>query len=123
MIIFSWTLTPNQVACLQSVAEYHALDDSGKLTDDTKLAPPGVSNWIGATRLLFREGLIRTRDVPVPNKVRAAQGWSGPTRPKWEITEKGLLMLQLVAIEVTQQQDVLQSTGKALKRLERMKIA
>lgn len=118
MILFSWTLTPNQIECLKSVAEFQARDDAAikaKRYNDSELGPPGVRNWIGATRLLFRENLIATHDVPVHPWERGH--WTGKTRPKWEITQKGRLILQLVTLEIRDQMALLSSNEKELKRI------
>lgn len=123
MIIFSWTLTPNQVLALRSVADFHrrykesaakhqALDES-----ENRLVGYGIQNWCAATRHLFREGFISHKEVPL-------EPWekkkfpSRKVRQSWEITTKGLLVLQLVEIEVNQQANVLQFDRKQLKLLQ-----
>ena len=54
MIIFSWTLTPNQIAALKSVAESQAIEDDAirnkkKVPDSIRIGH-GIQNWIGATK-------------------------------------------------------------------------
>lgn len=121
MLIFSWTLTPNNVACLKAVMEHQRRDEEYTIAKKSQgngvnpLSPPEVGNFIGATRGLFREGLIATREVPVEPWNRG--GWTSPTRTKWEITEKGRLMLALVQLEIRDQAQILIGNMSVLKEI------
>lgn len=123
MIIFTWTLTPNQVLALRSVAEYHrryeeaaakkrAIDEQ-----ENRLDAYDIQNWTSATRHLFKEGFIVHKEVPL-------EPWekklfpSRSCRQAWEVTTKGLLVLQMVEIEVNQQANILKIDRKQLKLLQ-----
>jgi len=121
MIIFSWTLTPNQVLALRSVANHHRRYKESaarkELLRENPLDEYGIKHWIGATRHLFKEGFIVHKEV-------AWQPWEQRKHPhskfrqSWEITTKGLLILQMVEIEVNEQAHILKLDRKELKLLQ-----
>lgn len=123
MIIFSWTLTPNQVLALRSVADFQRRYEEAaaqkKFLDltDNSLDQYNLKHWIGATRHLFKEGFIVHKEVPW-------ESWQkkyahSRMRQAWEITTKGLLVLQLVEIEVHQQANILKIDKKELRVLQK----
>ncbi len=126
MIIFSWTLTPNQVLALKSVAAYHrryaecARKKQVPDQDEHRLDMYGIGHWSTACRHLFKEGFIVHKEVPL-------EGWESKSgkypslknvRQAWEITAKGLLVLQLAEIEVGEQSRLLKVDKLELKLLE-----
>src|SRR5689334_11446098 len=119
MIIFSWTLTPNQVLALRSVAEHHrrykeaAAKKQFLQLQDNPIDAYELHNWFGATRHLFKEGFISYKEVPWESWEKKHTGQK--MRQCWEITTKGLLALQLVEIEVNEQANVLKIDKKQLK--------
>lgn len=118
MILFSWTLTPNQIVALRAIEEHHRRDDAQRKArhlSDNPLSSAEFSHWITATRGLIREGFVKLFEVPVEAWERGRH--SGRIRTKWEITQKGLLALELVAIEVQQQHRLLALDKKELKRI------
>lgn len=123
MIIFSWTLTPNQVLALRSVADFQRRYEEATAEKrflgegESPLNLYGIKHWIGATRHLFKEGFIVHKEVPWEpwQKKHAASRM----RQAWEITTKGLLVLQLVEIEVHQQANILKIDKKELRVLQK----
>ncbi len=106
MIVFSWTLTPNQIAILKA------------LRDD----PDGnsafmFSHFVSGSKAILREKYCTRTDVPVTAAER--ENWTGKMRPKWEITEKGRLALRMVELELADQQNDLKqiTTRKKTKQL------
>lgn len=105
MIIFSWTLTPNQIMALRAVADHHrrylmaAARKDRAAAKDNPLGPE-IAHWITAVRGLIREGFITHKEVPYQKWELPAFANPAKHRQAWEITEKGKLMLQIVAIEI-----------------------
>lgn len=123
MILFSWTLTPNQIMALRSVADYHqayeyaAARRDRKLLEGTRLNCLDIPHWSTAVRGLLREGFVRHSEVPMEKWEKGVNG-HGTVRQLWEVTEKGRLMLQIVAIEVEEQAKTLALDRKQLKLLQ-----
>lgn len=123
MIIFSWTLTPNQILALRSVADHHrryeeaAAKKKALGEGENPLDQYDIKHWIGATRHLFKEGFISHKEVALEKWEKAAHPHR-KMRQCWEITPKGLLMLQLVEIEVTEQARILKVDKTQLKILQ-----
>lgn len=113
MIIFTWSLTTNQIACLRTIAHNQALEESGDFSGDLS---GGNSYFISGLTRLFKEGYILKREVPVKGHERPR--WTGKTRPKWEVTDKGRLILQLVAIELVQSRQDMAIMSNELKKLK-----
>lgn len=95
MLLFSWTFTPNQVACLKCVRDYEVAEEAG----GDPLLFGGLSNWMSGTRFLIREGLVYHTQVPNDLPKR----FVGKTRDKWGTTEKGRLFLRILELEVEDQ--------------------
>jgi hypothetical protein len=124
MIIFSWTLTPNQVLALRSVAEaHHRYEQAAKkkkaLPWHENVPCANIKHFIGATRHLIKEGFIVHKEVELEpwEKQQLPQRFNNK-RQAWEITAKGLLILQMVEIEVSQQAQLLKLDEKELKLLQ-----
>jgi hypothetical protein len=104
MIIFSWTLTPNQIIALRAIADHHrryqlaAERKDRELIANNPLCPPGMAHWIGAVRHLCKEGFVSHKEVPLKTWERGIARHGIKNRQAWEITEKGKLILQLVSI-------------------------
>ncbi len=120
MIIFSWTLTPNQILALRDIADLHRRYEQAAAKK--QYLHPGeyhlsdMKHFIGACRHIIKEGFAVHKEVPW-------EPWEKKYRPLgnrqcWEITAKGLLILQLVEIEVTQQAEILKLDKKELKLLQ-----
>lgn len=124
MIIFSWTLTPNQVLALRDVAEHHhrykeaAAKRQFLRNGENELDTHNLKHWIGATRHLIREGFVVHKEVPWEPWELKHQPYA-KSRTAWEITAKGLLVLQMVEIEVNQQAQVLKIEKAELKLLQK----
>lgn len=104
MLIFSWTLTPNQIGILKGIRDHM---DAGE-PDGGDAIPGQVRNWLPGCRLLLREGLIVHEAVP-NDKPHIHVGKS---RPRWNITDKGRVMLQLVEMEIRDQSAALMRLGR-----------
>jgi len=121
MIIFSWTLTPNQIIALREIADFHqeyeAAAAKKQYLGNGRGFSNNIKNWIGAVRGLIREGFVVHKEVPW-------EPWEKKYNPlgnrqAWEITRKGLLILQMVEIEVNQQAEVLKIDRAQLKLLQK----
>ena len=122
MIIFSWTLTPNQILALRDIADFHRRYEQAAAKKQYLGYTHGVDqhnlkHWIGACRHLIKEGFAVHKEVPW-------EPWEKKHHPfpkgrqAWEITAKGLLVLQMVEIEVNQQANALKLDQKELKLLQ-----
>lgn len=124
MIIFTWTLTPNQIRVLKIVARYHdayeqiAKDKDKEALAELQMGSADVSHWISAARVLIREGFIRHIEVDLMKWEKGVKSHQASgKRQAWEITDKGRLMLQLVAIELEEQRGQMELDQKELKLL------
>lgn len=121
MILFSWTLTPAQIGALRAVADHQAAYESiadrkdRKALSELRPACADYSHWISSTKGLIREGFIRHIEVPLQKWELGV--WGNNKRQSWEITQKGRLLLEIVAIEIEEQSRVLASDRKVLKLL------
>ncbi len=120
MIIFAWSLTTNQIECLRSIRHWHDAENKlGREPDgdrDGITLGSRIANFHSGCQRLFKEGYISRFDVPVkgPDRTR----WTGPTRPKWEITPKGRLVLDLVEMELAQHKSRLMEEIRVVKKLK-----
>lgn len=105
MLIFSWTLTPNQIGILKGIREYM---DRGEPADGGGAIPGEVRNWLPGCRMLLREGLIVHEAVKNDRPGIIV----GKTRDRWNITDKGRVMLQLVEMEIRDQSVALMRLGR-----------
>lgn len=121
MIIFSWTLTPNQILALRDIADFHHSYEQAAAKKQFRGNGHGIDrnnlrHWIGASRHLIKEGFAVHKEVPW-------ESWEKKYNPPgnrqcWEITTKGLLVLQMVEIEVRQQAEMLKLDSRELKLLQ-----
>lgn|SRR3954467_5932954 len=111
MILFSWTLTPTQIACLRSIRNFEIAEKNKCL-----LYPlfEGIQNHFGSTKFLMREGMVRHYQVKEKSSRAGKKGltWT------WETTEKGRLFLRLVEIEIEDQQRTLNCINENIKELK-----
>lgn len=118
MIIFSWTLTPNQIVALRCVAEHQRREEENCRKGKWESNPLGgeqIRSWHSSCQVLFRERFIRHYTRPLK---KHEKGHLLKEANVWEITEKGRLMLQLVALEIGEQTEVMKLTQRQLKALK-----
>ena len=106
MIIFSWTVTPNQLNILKRLAEF---EDSGWDRDKWPSACEAV-HFLSGSRVLKREHMIFVEEVKRPN--------SKHTDPRWRVTEKGRLILRMAELEVLDQKKLLENSKGLLNAIK-----